>query len=523
MNSRRQVLAIVMLMCLLAVGRHAYADENIDDRVTKLCAVAEAAARERDFARVERLRGERLEMLKREAGDSPWVRGQRAIQKAAELIDKLKYKEACDVLRGAWAPFATKPTGPVLGDIAMTFFEATQAARIIYPKCLEDGHPSQIATEQEIHDFIQATVERDPCAIEAQAVLAFLTRPDPKEAFTRAEVRPSLQARNRMLLNISYEGQGPIYSWHAPVEMLKAENFSVVLDDVDFCRSLLYRRVVNQISGWDARYEPFELLGNSLLLMRLPNKKAYDTPALLYLIPNRKKPEWQKIDMRVLVLDKEVPGEQSKAEVSTGVADELRRVLNTSQPLSEHRLGKTRLRVFDVPSDKAVDAIQALPLLGLESFTLFDAAVRDAEQHLATHPDASSPRMGFADDDVWYSGTDLQVGYTRGKVIYDVPSLATKGAVLLLAKETKTAVDPPFFTSSSSHPYLRLKDGRKLVINMKQRRMEVSYPSATAYITLEAMAIPAVFPLATEDGKIKQHPFCKSGFSEVGHLASMVR
>jgi hypothetical protein len=29
--------------------------------------------------------------------------------------------------------------------------------------------------------------------------------------------------------------------------------------------------------------------------------------------------------------------------------------------------------------------------------------------------------------------------------------------------------------------------------------------------------------LRQADVEMKQHPFCKSGFSEVGHLASMVR
>ena len=33
-------------------------------------------------------------------------------------------------------------------------------------------------------------------------------------------------------------------------------------------------------------------------------------------------------------------------------------------------------------------------------------------------------------------------------------------------------------------------------------------------------ALTTVIPHTT---RIKQHPFCKSGFSEVGHLASMVR
>lgn len=519
MSSRIGLLSTVVVCCLLGGKAQSAAEESIEDRVGKLCAVAKAAAQERDFARVERLRVERQQLLKTDGSDSAWVRGHHAIRTAGELIDRLEYARACAVLRDAWKPFAEKAEGPVYGDIAMKFFEATQAARVIYPQCLEDGHRSQIATESEIRELIRMAVERDPCVVEAQAVQAFLTRPDPQEAFSRAEVRPSLQARNRMLLNISYEGQGPIFPWHAPVEMCKAENFAAILDDVDFCRNVLYRGVVNQIAGWDARYEPFELLGESLLLMRLPNKKAYDTPSLVYLVPNRRKPEWKKIDMRLLVLDTDAQDSQSKPESQEEFKQRLRRVLSSAEPLFEQRLGKTRLRVFDVPVDCAEDAVHALQWIGLENFGILEKAINDAKTTLSTNPNVPTSRLGFSPDDIWESATGAQISYWRGKVYYDVSSIASQGALLILANETKTAVTPPLFVSSSSHPYLQLKDGHKLVFNSHDRRMEIAYPSATAYITFDPKSVPPAFALATEHGKKIEEFLAKAGYSGEGEAA----
>jgi len=62
------------------------------------------------------------------AESSPWTAGRRAIKEADDLIRGLKYKQACDLLRKAWEPFAKAPSGPVFGDIAVKLFQATQAS-----------------------------------------------------------------------------------------------------------------------------------------------------------------------------------------------------------------------------------------------------------------------------------------------------------------------------------------------------------------------------------------------------------
>jgi hypothetical protein len=512
MGARAFLLPALLWLSLTGL---ASAQESLETQVQKICLIAKAASQELDFSRVEKLRRERLSLLHNANDDSPWSGGARAIRMADSLIDKLQYKQACEVLRAAWKPFNEVSDGPVLGDIALKFFEVTQAGLVVYPNCLQEGDTTQIATEKEILALIEAAVTRDPCAVEAQVVLAYLTRPDPHEAFSRAEVRPSLQSRNRALLKLTYSGQGPIMPWHAPVEMLKAENFSAVLDDVDFCRNVLLRGVVNQLTGWDARYEPFEVVGDSFLLMRLPNAKGYETPALLYLLPNRKKPEWRKLDMRILLVDRE--GDSKKVAIDSST---IRRHLEAAQPTFEQRLGKCRLRLFDVPSVQAEAAIHELNWLFLENFKRVETAIKEAERDLVKNPNLLSATLAIPAEEVKLSLTGAKVNFNlQGDLCYEVESMSSVGPILVFSQDTKTAIEPPFITSAADLPYLLLSDGNKLFFNLAARRMEIRYPSASAYITLTPTAVPAAFALATEDGSFVEEFLVKAGYTGSGEAA----
>jgi len=85
----------------------------------------------------------------------------------------------------------------------------------VYPDALTETNPNRIASEQDIRNAIQLAVTRDPCQMEAWAILAYLTRPDPKEAFHPRRGPTVAAGRNEKLLNLSYHS-GDIMPWHAP-------------------------------------------------------------------------------------------------------------------------------------------------------------------------------------------------------------------------------------------------------------------------------------------------------------------
>jgi hypothetical protein len=241
---------------------------GLDTQLAALHDNARMAREKREFARVEDLRLERLALLEAAAaGDdeaaakSPWVAGAKAIAEADSLIKGMQYEQACKVLLKAWQPFEKPSRGePVFGDIAMKLFQATQAALAVYPEFTAvDAGVLQKA--------VQRAADADPCAVEAKAADAFLTTPDPDEAFERAELRPSLKARNQLLLDISYEANRDerALPWHAPTEYLKAQSSSFVLGDLGYGERFLGPR--RHLHGRDGYDEPFTIvMGGSLLI-----------------------------------------------------------------------------------------------------------------------------------------------------------------------------------------------------------------------------------------------------------------
>jgi hypothetical protein len=262
-------LALFALLAALpsALAKPDEPPASLEAQLATLHESARAAREKREFSQVEQLRLDRLTLLEAAAaGDdnaakSPWVVGVKAINEADSLIKAMQYEKACKLLEKAWQPFARTPRGePVFGDIAMKLFEATQAALAVYPKfaAVDVGM---------LQKTVQLAADADPCAVEAKAADAFLTMPDPDEAFELAELRPSLKARNRLLLDISYEAgrdERPL-PWHAPTEYLKAQSSSFVLGDLGYGERFLGPRRL--LHGRDAYDEPFTIvMGGSLLM-----------------------------------------------------------------------------------------------------------------------------------------------------------------------------------------------------------------------------------------------------------------
>jgi hypothetical protein len=262
-------LALFALLAALpsALAKPDEPPASLEAQLATLHESARAAREKREFSQVEQLRLDRLTLLEAAAaGDdkaakSPWVVGVKAINEADSLIKAMQYEKACKLLEQAWQPFARTPRGePVFGDVAMKLFEATQAALAVYPQfaAVDAGM---------LQKTVQLAADADPCAVEAKAADAFLTMPDPDEAFELAELRPSLKARNQLLLDISYEAgrdERPL-PWHAPTEYLKAQSSSFVLGDLGYGERFLGPR--RHLHGRDGYDEPFTIvMGGSLLI-----------------------------------------------------------------------------------------------------------------------------------------------------------------------------------------------------------------------------------------------------------------
>ncbi len=249
------------------------------------------------FNEVEALRIQRNRILgaaTREEGnltqeEKSWIEDFKAYRAAEELIRKLEYKPAFDLCKERWRRFAAAKAGaPAYGDLVMKMVEAAMASMVIQEK--------PIVPFEELKKALIEAVDRDPCQVEAQVVLAYLERPNPREAFTRAEVRTSLTNRNQRLLNLSYDfttagldetagagGYRPpspppgtpgapeaptaappaIMPWHAPVELLKAESMAVVLQDILYTQTFL---AGERLEGIDSRGARFVLLPEGIYI-----------------------------------------------------------------------------------------------------------------------------------------------------------------------------------------------------------------------------------------------------------------
>jgi hypothetical protein len=227
---------------------------------------ASQARERRDYATVDRLRRERIEALKFVKEASAWTGGIRAIEKAEKLLQSMRYREAAAVISEAWRPFlqSREASEPVFGDLAVKIFEIRQAALAVYP---EQSPMFPALSNAEVKSAIDRAIKTDPCQVEAIAIDAFLTRPDPDESFQPAELQGSLRRRNARLLDITYVASEttPVQPWHAVAEFLKAKSSSFVLNDLSYIRDFLDPRT--RLLGRDREGERFAVvLGGAMLV-----------------------------------------------------------------------------------------------------------------------------------------------------------------------------------------------------------------------------------------------------------------
>jgi hypothetical protein len=315
---------------------------SLDAQLAALHDNARMSREKREFARVEDLRLERLALLEaaaagdddKAAAKSPWVAGAKAITEADSLIKGMQYEQACKVLLKAWQPFEKPSRGEsVFGDIAMKLFEATQAALAVYP-----AFPAVDAGM--LKKAMQLAADADPCAIEAKAANAFLTTPDPDEAFEPAELRPSLKARNRLLLDISYDREKDerFLPWHAPTEYLKAQSSSFVLGDLGYGERFLGPRLF--LHGRDGNDKPFTLVMGGSLLMAESDADGLERPIVADY--SAKQRRWLRMRPRILRVEPDSYKPQrwqiDEAQLNAGIRDAVETAVAERQRVIRERL-----------------------------------------------------------------------------------------------------------------------------------------------------------------------------------------
>ena len=157
-----------------------------------------------------------------------------------------------------------------------------------------------------------------------------------------------------------------------------------------------------------------------------------------------------------------------------------------------------------------------LNMIGIDNFKSFVTGIKDKAAWLVKNPSAENFGLGLLREEIWRQ-TSPGLSYHNNRYLsLDLASVSAAGPLLILSKDTKTAVEPAFVTSAHDDPYLTLNTLDKLFFSHGSRRMEIRYPSASAYITLVPAAVPAALALASESGSFVQEFLLKAGYTGDG-------
>jgi len=309
-------LASLLLCCGFSLAAEDGATDGLQGTVRSIHKRALQAKEKNDLELREDLRVERLAAIReatraaeKDAGAMAWLRGYEAIQRADQGLKAMKYRDACQSLVEAWEPFANAKRGePVFGDIAVKLFVVAQAASALHPGFTSEDEKGPVS-EANLLKALQTAVDNDPCQVEAAAMLAFLEKPKPEEAFLPADQRPSLRDRNRILLDISApkDMNWKFMPWFAPAEFLKAQSSSFVLDDLNYYTSFLNEKGF-RLKGEDRFGEQFQVVLGGALLLYSPDEEGQSKKlAVARFLPATK--EWQKVRLQLLVIQAAGVGE----------------------------------------------------------------------------------------------------------------------------------------------------------------------------------------------------------------------
>lgn len=568
----RRVGVAAILVGFAWVASPTSAEPTFDDQLQEINDAARAARNNREWALVEKKRRERWILIGEAASEdepptSPWVDAYRAIERVdgsessteehAGLLNELKYRDSCDVLKKAFYTMVDRGGGALLGELATRWFEVAQQAKGIYRDALVKGSPYQVADVEEIERALQVTAQRDPCCVSALAMLLYLQRPDPKEAFLRAEVRDSFKRRQKQLVELSHplilpttpsrqhsgqqqQGGGvakmenesvPVLPWHAAVELDKAISLQYLLEDLNYAKPLtpdftlvrngipLYTIPGHMFAGNDSELSPCQLLYGQLLFARASDA-AGRRRSVAYFLTSANKVGGKEFvwDYRFVDLLWRMPTEEElekepplrrKHELISKHASRKRWKLGEQEfglydfPIREiERCLQEGLQVFCIRSIEDLDKLKFIPLRNNP-----DAVdnIQTPIERLAKTPFGTSLPLQAAIDEF------KQANDPTKHPLIELMRPASRN-LLVLVSDRKAGTrpgdsQPHFFPPDAvgNYPYLMLDEGQKLYFAVSGKEESpccwVDYDGATAYMPLTPKAIPRPILLACEIGK----------------------
>jgi hypothetical protein len=581
-TERRSLPGSIVLATLMAfVGTASWAEDPLDKLIDDINEAAQVARDAGDFEVVEQKRRDRWELIAKhidggKEADSPWATAYRVIQEvdgaefmdvddlnSVGLVNELKYKEACDKLQAVFKKVAGEGKGPLLGEVAVRYFEVAQQAKGVYRDALEEGSRNRVASVDDIADALKTAIARDPCCVVATPMLQYMQQPDSKEAFLRAEVRADFRERQHQLVNINHplvltgtgapqnQGKSPeeqekerakeiarsradvaVMPWHAAVELDKARNLAWLLRDLDYTQSLTPDFIhetdgeVNYVvpgaifAGHDALMQPFQLLYGQILLARTTDESGRLRSAGYFLRERQttaKQTKTNPWDHRFVELLWRVPSDEELANDAG-----LRRKQDIVGVLAfrkRWKLGDDTFLIYDFPIRETDKLIQnAAQILCVRDITVFDkmkfvplnnrpdalSKIEPPEQRLDDMPFSTTPRVSRR-----MAAIEQKNDPTKHPLAELLKDPLLNPLVIISERDLKDKApsEPQFFKAANAvdSPYLMLDDGLKLHVAVTGREESpccwIEFDGATAYMPLLPRAIPKGILLGSTIGR----------------------
>lgn len=587
------IASLLMMHCLVAP---ALSGEDFQAEFEDLTKSAAQARKAGDLPQVEERRWERWKLVREAAADkanaSPIVAAYRAIEEAdgdnddnPGLVNSLKYDEAIQSLLAAWKNMvAAHPQGPVLGEVATRIFEVLHQRDAFWTGTTADRAAKQgrLISDEEMMQVLELAEQLDPCCVAAIPMTEWLRPLDSKEAFLRAEVRPSFQKRQERLLAISHplrqarkskaEGQTPeaaeagaagadkaaapesqvILPWHAPTEYLKAQSLERILEETDILEDVLqdwvriggnpgsnatfvkYFLPRRPIQGTTADSSRFELLYGRLLITTVKDKEGRRRTAALI---RDQKDRWEQRFLEVLwrkPSEKELRGNDNLQAVND--------VLERFEVLEEWDAGGSTLRLCTYPSHGTESLLVMSPRLLCVNDSMRLRKLKYSKSWRILKEVHDSQDYFFSDARLLKQlgslehGLDNPLAQVVGPRVIpqDVgqanPNPSQKNPrvnlspVVLVSKPTYPDEDPPFFFDNGT-PCLKLQNGGFLYFQLDGEGAPICYKESdvgTLVCPLNEKGVPPTVVLSSGPGQCMAHLLQQAGFKEKESKAAVV-
>jgi hypothetical protein len=532
---------------------------------------AAAARSQGDLFAVERLRLERWAAVEAEAEAHPeseniWVVAFRALKtvdgdpfiETADdkplkpgLVNECRYRESWDALLSVWKRAGALPNGEAVpGEIATRLFEIHNQAKGILPGVSDPQSPAFISTNEQLVEILAVAERRDPCCVLAVPMREFVSKTDPREAFLRADVRPSFMKRQAALTNLSHpavlsrspngsietkEGDKPVAAWHAPVEISKAQSLHCLLRDLDYATPLtpdilLFTGNEKEKKDWDsvenyivpgqilkctdAFSDPVQLVYGRMLLAQVLDKKARRRPAFMFL---DEKGVWRKRYLNVLGRH---PRDGESIDSPAVV------LMNSIPELQRFSLGPCSYSLYNYPVMKTEDFLRLeTQILCIKDVFKFcetsHSPTRNPLKHLSLH---RSRPMSERECPVVTTPTTIMniaaIQANNDATKHPINELLLKpgmNPLLLVSDDDGTSSEPNWLVDRQGTRYLLLEDGRRLRFvaspdDPVNAHFEIGEDATFARFPLSLKAVPPAILAATPVGQLMRHLLENAGY-----------